>query len=41
MPAHLSAVHHFVDQHLAARGAPPPIKVTLPTDPRVHVTVRN
>jgi hypothetical protein len=38
--AHLSAVRHFIDQHLAARGAPPPIAVTLPKDPRVHVTVR-
>jgi transposase len=38
--AHLGAVRHFIDQHLAARGAPPPIAVTLPKDPRVHVTVR-
>ncbi len=38
--AHLSAVRHFIDQHTAARGAPPPIAVTLPKDPRVHVTVR-
>jgi len=38
--AHLSAVRHFIDQHLAARGAPPPIAVALPNDPRVHVTVR-
>ena len=38
--AHLSAVRHFIDQHLAARGAAPPIAVTLPKDPRVHVTVR-
>lgn len=38
--AHLSAVRHFIDAHLAARGAPPPITVTLPSDPRVHVTVR-
>jgi hypothetical protein len=38
--AHLSAVRHFIDTHLAARGAPPPITVTLPNDPRVHVTVR-
>jgi hypothetical protein len=36
----LSAVRHFIDQHLAARGAPPPIAVALPNDPRVHVTVR-
>jgi transposase len=38
--AHLSAVRHFIDAHLASRGAPPPIAVTLPNDPRVHVTVR-
>ena len=38
--AHLSAVRHFIDAHLALRGAPPPIAVTLPNDPRVHVTVR-
>jgi transposase len=38
--AHLSAVRHFIDQHLAARGVPPPIAVTLPKDPRVHLTVR-
>ncbi|MGH9758402.1 MAG: IS21 family transposase [Candidatus Acidiferrales bacterium] len=38
--AHLSAVRHFIDQHLAARGAPPPIAVTLPQDPRVHLSVR-
>ena len=38
--AHLSAVRHFIDQHLAARGALPPIAVTLPNDPRVHLTVR-
>ena len=38
--AHLSAVRHFIDQHRAARGAPPPIAVTLPNDPRVHLTVR-
>jgi hypothetical protein len=38
--AHLSAVRHFIDAHLAARGAPPPVAVTLPNDPRVHVTVR-
>ena len=38
--AHLSAVRHFIDQHTAARGAPPPIAVALPKDPRVHVTVR-
>lgn len=37
---YLSAVRHFIDQHLAARGAPPPIAATLPKDPRVHVTVR-
>jgi hypothetical protein len=38
--AHLGAVRHFIDAHLALRGAPPPIAVTLPNDPRVHVTVR-
>jgi transposase len=38
--AHLSAVRHFIDVHLAARAAPPPIAVSLPNDPRVHVTVR-
>jgi transposase len=38
--AYLSAVRHFIDAHLAARGAPPPIAVTLPNDPRVHITVR-
>jgi hypothetical protein len=38
--AHLSGVRHFIDAHLAARGAPPPIAVTLPNDPRVHITVR-
>jgi hypothetical protein len=38
--AHLSAVRHFIDAHLALRGAPPPIAVALPNDPRVHVTVR-
>ena len=38
--AHLGAVRHFIDAHLAARGAPPPIAVSLPNDPRVHVTVR-
>jgi transposase len=38
--AHLSAVRHFIDRHLALRGAPPPIAVTLPNDPRVHITVR-
>lgn len=38
--AYLSAVRHFIDQHWAARGAPPPIPVTLPNDPRVHLTVR-
>ena len=38
---HLGAVRHFVDQHRARRGQPPPIAVTLPNDPRVRVlTVR-
>jgi len=38
--AHLSAVRHFIDAHLAQRGERPPIAVTLPNDPRLHVTVR-
>ncbi len=38
--AHLSAVRHFIDAHRALRGEPPPIAVTLPNDPRLHVTVR-
>jgi hypothetical protein len=38
--AHLSAVRHFIDAHLALRGERPPITVTLPNDPRLHVTVR-
>jgi transposase len=38
--AHLSAVRHFIDAHLALRGERPPIAVTLPNDPRLHVTVR-
>lgn len=38
--AHLSAVRHFIDAHLTSRGAPPPIAVTLPKNPRVHLTVR-
>jgi hypothetical protein len=38
---HLGAVRHFVDQHHARRGQPPPIPVTLPNDPRVRaLTVR-
>ena len=38
--AHLGAVRHFSDQQRAARGQPPPIAVTLPNDPRLHVSVR-
>lgn len=38
--AHLGAVRHFIDAHLALRGEPPPVAVTLPNDPRLHVTVR-
>jgi transposase len=39
--AHLGAVRHFVDQHRARRGQPPPIPVALPDDPRVRaLTVR-
>jgi transposase len=38
--AHLSAVRHFIDSHRAARGQPPPIAVTLPSDPRLHLSVR-
>lgn len=34
--AHLSAVRHFIDQHLHRRGQRPPIAVTLPEDPRVR-----
>ncbi|MGH8653755.1 MAG: hypothetical protein ACREYE_17005 [Gammaproteobacteria bacterium] len=38
---HLGAVRHFIDQHRHARGAPPPIAVALPEDPRLHsLTVR-
>jgi transposase len=38
---HLGAVRHFVDQHRALRGQPPPIPVALPNDPRVRaLTVR-
>ena len=33
-------MRHFIDQQRAARGQPPPIAVTLPNDPRLHVTVR-
>jgi hypothetical protein len=38
--AHLGAVRHFIDAHRALRGERPPIAVTLPNDPRLHVTVR-
>ena len=38
--AHLSAVRHFIDAHLALRGERPPVAVTLPNDPRLHLTVR-
>jgi transposase len=38
--AHLGAVRHFIDAQLALRGERPPIAVTLPNDPRLHVTVR-
>jgi transposase len=38
--AHLGAVRHFIDAHLALRGERPPVAVTLPNDPRLHVTVR-
>jgi transposase len=38
--AHLGAVRHFIDCQRAARGLPPPIAVTLPNDPRVHLSVR-
>lgn len=38
--AHLGAVRHFIDQQRAARGQPPPIAVTLPNDPRLHLSVR-
>jgi transposase len=39
--AHLGAVRHFIDQHRARRGQPPPIPVALPNDPRVRsLTVR-
>ena len=34
--AHLGAVRHFIDQHLARRGHLPPLPVTLPDDPRVR-----
>jgi len=33
-------VRHFIDAHLLLRGEPPPIAVTLPNDPRLHLTVR-
>ncbi len=38
--AHLGAVRHFIDAQLAQRGERPPVAVTLPNDPRLHVTVR-
>jgi len=38
--AHLGAVRHFIDAQRALRGELPPIAVTLPNDPRLHVTVR-
>src|SRR5450759_3828701 len=38
--AHLGAVRHFIDQQRAASGQPPPIAVTLPNDPRLHLSVR-
>ena len=38
--AHLGAVRHFIDAQLALRGERPPIAVTLPNDPRLHVIVR-
>jgi len=38
--AHLGAVRHFIDAERAMRGEPPPIAVTLPNDPRLHVSVR-
>jgi transposase len=34
--AHLGAVRHFIDRHAHARGAPPPIALHLPDDPRLH-----
>jgi transposase len=40
--AHLTAVHHFIDLHCRERGAPPPIPVRLPNDPRIrHLSVRS
>jgi transposase len=38
--AHLGAVRHFIDAQLALRGERPPVAVTLPNDPRLHITVR-
>jgi transposase len=38
--AHLGAVRHFIDAQLALRGERPPIAVSLPNDPRLHLTVR-
>jgi len=39
--AHLGAVRHFIDAQAHARGAPPPIAVVLPPDPRLHtISVR-
>ena len=37
---HLGAVRHFIDAQLALRGERPPVAVTLPNDPRLHITVR-
>ncbi len=33
--AHLGAVRHFIDQHARERALPPPIALSLPTDPRI------
>jgi hypothetical protein len=33
-------VRHFIDAHRALRGESPPVAVTLPNDPRLHVIVR-
>ena len=38
---HLSAVHQVLDRRRHQRGAPPPVRVTLPDDPRVkNIAVR-
>jgi transposase len=37
--AHLSAVRHFIDQHQAHSGQPPPIAVTLPENARVRTLI--